>query len=77
MLCVELVETIPAQYHPSNFHVAIVTANRPTYLRATLRSLRQVLYWNKDNTVIYQYGNDERINQIAQDYDIKQVKNPG
>ncbi len=64
------------EFLPEDFIVAIVAANRPQYLGATLRSLQQVLYWNKTNTVIYQYGDDKRINMIANSYEIKQVKNP-
>jgi hypothetical protein len=67
---------IESQYLPENFIIAIVTANRPQYLGATLRSLQQVLYWNRNNTIIYQYGDDKRINIIANEYNIRQVKNP-
>jgi hypothetical protein len=67
---------IDNRFLPQDWIVAIVTANRPQYLGATLRSLQQVLYWNRNNTIIYQYGDDKRINMIANSYDIRQVKNP-
>lgn len=64
------------EYHPSSFMIAIVATKRPYYLEATLRSLQQVLYYNKKNTFIYQYGDDKYINQIGRKYDIKMIHNP-
>ncbi|KAL9645760.1 hypothetical protein ABK040_003492 [Willaertia magna] len=67
---------IPSEYHPSSFLIAIVATKRPHYLEATLRSLQQVLYYNRQNTFIYQYGDDKVINQIARKYSINMVHNP-
>ena len=67
---------ITSEYHPSSFMIAIVATKRPYYLEATLRSLQQVLYYNKKNTIIYQYGDDKVIGQIARKYDISMVNNP-
>ena len=61
----KLVSTL--KYHPSKFVIAIVAANRPQYLKKLFESLRRVEYWNKENTVLFQYGDSEPINHLGKD----------
>jgi len=72
----QLLSKLAPGYDPSSFFIAIVATDRPQYLTATLRSLSQVLYWNRENTVVYQYGDDAKINQIVSTFKLKQIKNP-
>ncbi len=72
----QLVNRLESGYHPSLFHVAIVATDRPQYLRKTLESLSTVLYWNKDRTTVYQYGDNEQVNAIIAEFGLRQVKNP-
>lgn len=52
----KLVNSLDSEFHPSKFIVAIVaTQNRPGhFVHAMMRSLRQVLYWNPENTILFQ-----------------------
>eukprot|EP01080_Neovahlkampfia_damariscottae_P007254 gene7254-11572_t len=70
----KLVSTL--KYHPSDFVIAIVAANRPQYLKKLFESLQRVEYWNKKNTILFQYGDSEPINNLVEQLGIRQVKNP-
>lgn len=72
----EILSKIPKEHHPSEFVIGIVASNRPNYLKSLFQSLRRVLYWNKDKTILFQYGDNNEINDLVKKVGIKQVKNP-
>jgi hypothetical protein len=66
-----------SEYHPSRFHIALITsASRTQYLSLAMRSLSQVLFWNKENTILFQYGDGAEVGAIANQLGVKYVQNP-
>jgi hypothetical protein len=70
----KLVSTL--KYHPSNFIIGIIAANRPHYLKKLFESLERVEYWNKNNTILFQYGNGEEVSNMCKSMGIREIKNP-
>lgn len=72
----DLLSKIPKEHHPSEFVIGIIASNRPHYLKALFQSLRRLLYWNKEKTILFQYGDNNQINDLVEKLGIRQVKNP-
>jgi hypothetical protein len=70
----KLVSTL--KYHPSKFILGIIAANRPHYLKKLFESLQRVKYWNKNNTILFQYGDGAEVSTMCNTLGIREIKNP-
>jgi hypothetical protein len=69
-------ERILEEFHPSKLKIAIVSSGRAEYLYTLFRSLRQVLYFEEKNTILFQYGDNREVNEMVNSFGIEQIKHP-
>mmetsp|Transcript_4098 Transcript_4098/g.6075 ORF Transcript_4098/g.6075 Transcript_4098/m.6075 type:complete len:715 (-) Transcript_4098:13-2157(-) len=62
--------------HPSKFKIAMVTTDRPHYFKVALESLSNVVFFDKDQLSIYEYGSSAETKKIVNENNLHHVVNP-